>query len=577
VVTTQAVKQQNREWREAAEWCRAARPKPFIERFLKIRDEQSALVPLLFDTNQEYYYRETFARLEDYYDPMRVLVVKDRKARSTTYWNACAFAFMCCVPGFVCINIVDSEKNLKTVLTMIDTFYDNLPLYTDGKDSYPMVQKGHWDTEFRELTFSAPSGGKLSSIMTFSSGRSRNFGRGGTPKMAIKSEKAHYEPTFEREQDAAISDSLPSGAWEVDESTPNGTGNAFYARFRAYEAGDLPGRVLFRRWFDRPENVFPPDSPEIRAQDALEDRESGDLRLSEEEQHLKALFGPELDPVHRILWRRRKIASAIVDAFGSEEAGKGLFYQEHPENLLDCWYHVAHPALPRDRLRQLERGCRPPMLETMPYPGIKLQIWEKGRLGVGYVGFLDPAKGVVGGDLLALQVLSASGEHVAQMFGQVNVGRFTQECCELLSREYNTALFCGEVNGNGEAALLAAKDWGYPRLYSQPKRDPHNPKEQTRWWWNTTGYRKGGVMEGTKAIMHNAMWNGLESGMVRTRSMLLVQDLLEYNPELDHTPDRVAAFMGACAVLNEKGHSIQAVSRQRSGSTGPRVVVPVPY
>ena len=546
--------EQVRELAASRDECRWGKPQRFIENYLKIRNEDGNLVPLTFDSNQQYYYDYSFGELSDYYEGMRRLVVKDRKARSTTFWNACAFAFMVCVPGFVCANILDSDKNMRTVLTMMDTFYDNLPPWIGAS-------KDHWDTEFREIVHNdANTGAKMSSIMVFSSARSKNFLRGHTPKMAIRSEKAHYERTFETEQDTALADSLPKNAWDVEESTPNGMDNAFYSHFRAINEEELAGKVLYRFCTDRIENQMTPNHTLARP------AARGTLSFTEEEQSLVRQLNADIVPEDFVRWMRAYIARATADSYGDPQRGLALFKQEHPTDLVSCWYNIPNPALPPDVLRDLLEQCRPGIIDV-PEPGMKRETWEKPHVGRAYLGFLDPARGVTGGDMLALQVLDAqTGVHVLQMAGHANVTRFTRMCCEIM-KEYNNGLFGIEVTGNGWAALEVARDWGYDNLYHQPKKDIRNAREQTKWGWETTLK--------TRPLMHEAAWNGLFNGDLRTPSSELVQDMLQYNPDEDHIPDRFAAFMGAAAVRKEKGASLMRAVGERRRK--PEMVESAPY
>src|SRR3990167_8303251 len=81
--------------------CQAAKPRLFMETFLKIRYADGTLGPLRFTPEQEYYYAESFLGLKDYHQGGVWLALKHRDARSTTFWSAAAFAMQCCVPGFI--------------------------------------------------------------------------------------------------------------------------------------------------------------------------------------------------------------------------------------------------------------------------------------------------------------------------------------------------------------------------------------------------------------------------------------------------------------------------------------------
>jgi hypothetical protein len=575
-MTTQALpytQQEHAEWVASRDECLQGRPRRFMENYLKLRDHDGQLAPLKLKLNQEYYNAETFEGLQDYFQGMDRLVLKHRDALSTTFWHGAAYAFSCCVPGFVCASIIDSEQKHKTVIIpMMDTFHANMP-------EWIVPVRGKWDTEVREYLFNLEGGGSLPSTFTFSSARTQNFARGGRPKMVIQSEKAYYEPTFEEELDQGIEGSTTESTWKIYESTPKGTAGGFYAHFKAIQDGQIQGRVLTRYWFQHPDNILRSDSTEIRPVDRSELVNGGLLILTDEEKYLQTLFPDDgIPPQDRLLWRRWRIARATAASYGDEGRGRAYFLQEYPENSVDCWSNVPNPALPRDTLAQMERNCRNPINQgdDIPFPGIKMQVWEKPSSGRSYVGGLDPARGVTGGDMLAFQIIDAqSGNHVLQMFGHVNVTQFVRVACEQMAA-YNQGLFAIEATGNGWAAVEAAKNLGYGNLYS--RKTGHNsplirrlvakmtPQPSIKLGWETTSR--------SRPRMHEAIWNGFYSGRYRTFSSDLVRDLLEYNPDENHIPDRVAAWMIAVMVCEEKGSVVQSQGRANGK---PQVIEPIPY
>jgi hypothetical protein len=566
------------ELERAVEECGMGLPRMFMENYLWIEDEDQRLIPFRFDENQDYYYRETFLQLPatpegDRYDqPMYVHSLKDRKARSTTFWIGAAFAFMCCLKGFPCLVVIDSEKNLTAILKMVDIFYNNLP-------KWMRPAKGHWGMEWRELQFghgkiTPEAGGSvdkghfqhtLSSVMVFSSARSTNFARASTSKMVVRTENAHYDRTFEREMDTAVEESLPPRAWVIDESTPAGPDGGFYTRFQSLRTGMRTGVQLVRRWFDRRENQLSSIDPTVIGANR------GDLVLTEEEE---ALIGrmPEIDGVSyddRIRWRRRGIQRAVDSAWGDEDFGKGRFLSEHPEDDVTCWFSTESPVLPLERINQMLLSQKEPIEQSIPYPGVRLRIWERPAVGHVYVGGHDPGRSV-SGDANALQIIDAqTGVHVAEMYGRANVTMFTIEVCKLMER-YNKGLLVIEANGMGVSANETAdRTCGYTNLYRPRPRNPNNPSERREpgWNWNQR-----------KAKMHEDLWRAIHEGSLITYSEDLVLDLRRYNPDMDHTPDRVMAINLALSAREERLHSLMTqVGRQSVGRGRPVVIQPVPY
>ena len=552
------------EWREAVDQVRLGKPRLFMERYLKIRYADTTLGRLSFTPEQEYYYKESFGGLRDYYQGMVRLTLKHRDAYSTTFWAGVAFTYVFCQPGFICAFVIDSEQKHKDVIVpMFDLFEENMPAWVAR-------EKGHWDTELREYVFRGADGSMMRSAITFSSSRSKNIGRAGRPKMVIYSEESAYEGEMASEMQVGMIGSMPEGTWEIHESTPKGTRNTFYSVFKSISDGFTAGKVLFRRWFDRKDHHLRPEHEWVRPVDRKELKETGTLRFTAEEIVLSSEFpNDEIPDLWRILWRRARIQKFVDASYGDADRGKGAFLQEEPENPTDCWYNVANPSLPRERLRQIINLCRPPLDYQEPYPpepGVKIERWELPVLGHQYVAGFDPAEGVTAGDLLAFQIIDANtGRHVLQMFGNANVTRFTKRCVELC-HEYNTALLVIERNGNGVAAVEAAKNAGYWKLYRPVNKALQGqPDTSTPYGFHTN--------IATRPLMHEAAWNGLFDGTLTTSSASLAQDMLDYNPDEDHLPDRFAAFMLAAVVLRERGMALSGTG----GIGGLRVIQTVPY
>ena len=573
-------------FQRAREECRMGKPRLFMESYLQLRDSSGALIPMEFRANQEYFYRESFEKLEDYYSGMRLVVVKHRDALSTTFWHLAGVACMLCIPGFICASIIDTEsKHKEVILPMIDNAFNNLP-------SWMTWERGQWDTEMRVVMHRDADGRSLGSIMTFSSARTKNFARGGRPKMVIQSEKAHYEPTLEQDLNIGIEGAATEETWLVEESTPKGVGNSFYVHYQAISSGEAPGRVLTRYWFDDPKNRLEPGIDELRPADQREWDATGRIELSEEEKEEAQRFPQDGAPApERVLWHRKKEQAAVLACLGSESNGRALMEQEYPSNDVDCWYVVANPSLPRERLRSLERECQPPLEEGLLAPGIVKQVWERATPAMSYVIGVDPARGIAGGDLLSAQVIEMrGGAHVAQFYGIANLTMFIKAICGV-AREYNEALLGIEATGNGWAAIEAARLTGYGNLYYRKIERTGAMRlptlahgEARRLGWETNGK--------TLPLMHEALWTGLFDGSLSTRSRVLIRDLLAYNPNEErepgdlsigsrpglrkmHIPDRVAAFMIAAAIRKERGLVVSAVGGR--WGIGPRVIVPVPY
>src|ERR1019366_1179040 len=294
-----------------------ARPKPFIERYFKIRDLRNHNVPMLLTEDQNSYYDQSFLTLPSYETPAHWLVWKAREAYSTTYWTACATAFQVCVPGFPGDLVIDSDKNLfKSLLPLHTHFIDNLPPWMG-------IQRGFWDKDVREIIHNEVGvvGGALhvlgsnTSVLTFSSARSKNFGRGGRPKMIVLSEAGAYDQTFAEDLELSLADSLTDYSWRIDESTPRG-GTVFHRTFKAIRDKAIPGVNIKRYWFQKSNTAFSPTHILAREQDR-----TPFLIMTPEEKSIVQRFPPtdKTPPSDRIRWRRARVAAITVSTYGDVE------------------------------------------------------------------------------------------------------------------------------------------------------------------------------------------------------------------------------------------------------------------
>jgi hypothetical protein len=551
-----------KKYREAAQ---RGDPRPFTEAYLWIMTEDGDATPLKYDGNQDYYWRETFGGLKAYTDPLEVVLVKDRAARFSTWIQSVNFTMACCVPGFRSATIIDSEKNLKqAILPMLDQFYDNLPDWMK-----PVKEK--WGEELRSFIFKDRETGRTArSIMAFSSSRTKNFLRGAKPKLFVWDERAASDPIFEEDLETSSSKSLPLSAWRFDGSTPSGQATGFYSRFREIYAGrgSQVAKVLLRRHFDRPENAMGADHPKSNIVDA-----HTPLELSEQEHNLTQLFNPAdgILPEKRIRWRRAMIQDAIASARGDKDRALGRFNQEHPENLVDCWYVPEGQGFPRDTVRGMVERCKAPLETTRLLPGIDCQVWERFSPGRRFVAFIDPASGLTQGDNLCMQIGDAVRRtHVAQIFGKYNMTRFVQACCRFLDDSYPGTLLAIERTGTQGGPVDAAIQWGYRNLYRPRAKNTRDPRAQLPPYGFDTN-------KATRPMMHEATWQGLYDGTLISYSEELLLDMLQYDDKKDHLPDRLAAFMGMVLVMEERGMELRPAGISRNVGDAVQVISTHPY
>ena len=517
--------------------CNRGKPRRFMENYLWVRSGDD-FVPFRFSPNQEAYYESTFDSLSSYRDPFEAFILKDRKAWSTTFWVAAAFTFMATVPGFSALVVADSDDTFNAIDEMLDVYNLRLPEYYR-----PKVK--HWEAkQFRQYDWSTQ--GAPPSSITLSSARTRNLGRGQTPKMVILSEMAHYSSTFESDLFRSLGHSLTTSAWVIKESTPNGTKNRFYADYRAYKEKRRNLVYVFRRWFDNPVNALKPGHPFARPSDVgpITIGDADELIGEKYEKELIPLFPQDAIPIEDGLrWRRYKISEEIVNAEskgGNENLGYSAFLQEHAEDDSSCWVNLTNPQFDTAAISYVLSLTRPPLSDTLIGSGMRQRTWQKPIPGHVYVAGMDVSSGSAT-DFSSLQILDVSdGSFMAELHGKVDPGEFAQAAVELCLQYNNALLAIERTGGYGTGPLGLARKLG-ANLYRRPRKPGElvtSPAYLNRpYGWETTGGTNG-----TRAFMITDLQAAINRQEAITYNKDLIDDLQSYDPDVDnHLADRHAA------------------------------------
>ena len=518
-------------------------PRSWMENNLFIVDEHARTIPLKFDTAQEYYHREIFGDgrhgVPGEGPPVDVLLLKDRKARWTTYTQGLAFSYALNVSGVLVISFFHDDTTAGIVGMMVDTFYDNLPPES-------VQPKGiRWDRHVKQIQH-----GSISSTIILSTAKRRDIGRSLTPHMLNLDEMGAYAETYEEALKAAIKNSLPPSSWVIrgstvsrdDDQDEGAKGKWFRKVWEDIKDKKVQTKYLFVPWMMRPENRLGAGDLKALTDDV------GDIELKDEE---KAL-GLDEDQAR---WRRWQIHEAGSGSYGNEGYAKASFWKEHPEDDLKCWMPLGDPELQIDDIERLVNACRPPIEDSLLSGGIRARVWRRPMPGVKYVMGYDPALGRIGGDFLSSQIMEGrSGIHVAELHGLCPLSRFTEAVCEW-GLKYNSALLGIEANGLGAAAIEIAVRMKYPRLYRRPPKRTAGGDfrlEPIGVWTD----------EESKTRMHHHAREGLIKGELITWCKEVVEDLIHWNPKKDkHPPDRFMAYM-ICQELerNSRGEMAMPVS-----------------
>jgi hypothetical protein len=271
----------------------------------------------------------------------------------------------------------------------------------------------------------------------------------------------------------------------VLESTPNGVGGHFYDLWQDKDNGWL--KLFYPWWWD--------------AQYRLPLLETDELgHYSDEEAFLMATHGIVAEQVK---WRREKIKML-----------REMFYQEYPENDIDCFLSSGMPYFDSEALKVIEK--RDIMDPVRVVDGV--EYWEDPQPGHIYVTSADVAEGV-GGDFSVAQVWDiTTGHQVAQLrANKMSVSVFATRVCALAGT-YNGSMLAPERNNHGHAFLNQAINvTRYENIYLHEEYDYRIGTKKKVPGFPTT--------QVTKPVMLSDLDAAIMEGAITIRSRALLTEL----------------------------------------------------
>ena len=252
---------------------------------------RSEKVPMKLWPLQEYYLRNR---------THRDIILKNRQAGSSTGILAGNSHALFTIPYERQIIITHDDETSEYLLQTVHRFHTNLP---------PEIRpKTDWKSGSR-IKFP-----KLDSYIYIDSAKSDSIGIGHGLTRAHLSEVAKWPSRKEWQLYADISQTVPVGGYITIESTPQGRGNLFAQLYQAAKRKEINYKAFFFAWWW-----------DITCHRPVTDA----LTYTKEEQQLidyvKRTDNMDLRP-EQIAFRREKNREL-----------KDYFFQEYPENDIDCW------------------------------------------------------------------------------------------------------------------------------------------------------------------------------------------------------------------------------------------------
>lgn len=312
--------------------------------------------------------------------------------------------------------ITHNQDTSEFLMQVIHRFYNNLP-----KEIKP---KADWASGAR---LRLPV---MDCYIYIDSAESKAIGIGHGLNIAHMSEVSRWPEQKANDLFAGISQTVPAGGYITLESTPKGRGGLFHRLYSAAKKGDLEYKTFFYPWWWDENYKIAVD---------------GHIEWTREERQLMNNFG--LQP-EQIAFRRLKI----------KELGD-LFYQEYPENDVDCWLSNDVSVFDGIAVRRYLQQIQPGRVEGT------CTIWKDVIGGEKYVIGADTAAGTEKGDYSVGAVLRVrTNEYVARIRGKLPPDIFAQELMKMGQR-YNMAQIGVERIMHGHSVISTLLNSGYPSIY----------------------------------------------------------------------------------------------------------------
>lgn len=274
----------------------------YAEKCLKIRTKAGSVESLILNTAQSYLHK----RLEQQKSEtgkVRALVLKGRQQGISTYVGGRFYHRVTHSKGVRCFILTHDQDATDNLFGMVERYHDHCPA---------LVRPSTGASNAKELSFHL-----LDSGYAVGTAGSKAVGRSQTVQLFHGSEVAFW-PNAEKHF-AGVVQAIPDlpGTEIILESTANGVGGEYHARWQQAEANIGDYQAIFIPWFWQKEYQRPvPDG----------------FTLDDEEESHQSLHGLTLE---QMVWRRYKIA---------ELGDPDLFKQEYPATADEAFQMTGHDS-----------------------------------------------------------------------------------------------------------------------------------------------------------------------------------------------------------------------------------------
>ena len=464
----------------------------YMEKFLKIRNKQSKLVPFCANYAQK--------KFNDVIDenakngrPHRYIILKARQLGMSTFTEGYIFHDTATRELVNSLIIAHEEKATTNLFNMSKLFYEELPMALKPMTKY---------ANSKELIFENPTNNPaeklempgLRSKITLATAGTSDTARSGTFHNVHVSELAFF-PNPQNTMTALLQ-CVPDepNTFVCLESTANGIGGYFYDMWNDAVAGKNDFTPLFFPWFDDPNYSTEFEDEEvqrkfIREVDSMYADENGNM-LHTEEWLLKEQFSLSYEQLY---WRKKTIANKCGGDLD-------MFRQEYPATPDEAFISSGRPKFNLKAVKEYEIACCEPKFIgelTGNAQNFKLIDSDKGALKIWvppekskkyYVG-VDVAEGLERGDYSVAIVLDEDLNVCAKYRSHIDPDLFGEYVVRIGSL-YNEAYIAVENNNHGLTTLKSILRQDYYNIFYTKQYDKVNDTMTKKIGWSTTSKTK---------------------------------------------------------------------------------------
>lgn len=458
----------------------AINTKAYIERYLKVRNKKSKMVPLVFNEPQSKLY-EAIKEQSLNGKPIRQIILKARQLGFSTISEAIVFTNTVTQSNVRSAVIAHKSQSTKMLFNMAKQFYEGLPTALKPNRKY---------SNDRELVFD-----KLNSYIMVETAGGKDILRGATLNNLHLSEIAFWGDNAE-EQLVGLRQAVPNepNTMILIESTANGF-NFFKKMWDDAVAGLNGYNPIFIGWNELSDYSM---------------KYTG-FQLTQEEEHIKRLHGLSNDQLE---WRRY----AISDLCGGDA---DLFKQEYPITPEEAFLSTGDCVFNKDKI--IDRiGTAPEPIRQGEFIYQK-EFYPNGHIALKDIQFVENKKGyikiyeevdstqkyVIGGDTAGegSDAFEAQGLHLKSgkqvfSFSHLNNEDYFAEQMYCLGKMYNWA--CIGIENNFSTYPTKQLDkMDYPNQFIRRHEDRAYDDISLQFGVKTTSITRPLFIDGLKSVVNN--------------------------------------------------------------------------